>query len=115
MRRRHLFGASAAVFAAQHRGEALAQANRTVCYNCPPEWADWAGALRSIRLHRHPGDGRGAGGLRGPLSERGRRLTLRVLLLAPTLAVLLAFFFLPLARLVAAGWEGGGAAGMPRR
>jgi putative spermidine/putrescine transport system substrate-binding protein len=49
MRRRHLFGASAAVFAAQHWGEAMAQASRAVCYNCPPEWADWAGALRAIR------------------------------------------------------------------
>ncbi len=36
---------------------------------------------------------------------------LRAALLAPALAVLLAFFLLPLARLAAAGWEGGGASG----
>jgi len=26
-----------------------AQVQRAVCYNCPPEWADWASALRAIR------------------------------------------------------------------
>ena len=28
---------------------ASAQSNRAVCYNCPPEWADWGSALRAIR------------------------------------------------------------------
>jgi putative spermidine/putrescine transport system substrate-binding protein len=27
---------------------AAAQASRAVCYNCPPEWADWGGMLRTI-------------------------------------------------------------------
>jgi len=49
MRRRHLLCASAAAFAAAHWSEALAQNARAICYNCPPEWADWAGALRAIR------------------------------------------------------------------
>jgi putative spermidine/putrescine transport system substrate-binding protein len=49
MLRRTLIGSSAAAFAATHWSEALAQASRAVCYNCPPEWADWAGALRAIR------------------------------------------------------------------
>jgi putative spermidine/putrescine transport system substrate-binding protein len=49
MHRRQLLGASAAAFAASHWNEALGQAARAVCYNCPPEWADWAGALRAIR------------------------------------------------------------------
>jgi putative spermidine/putrescine transport system substrate-binding protein len=28
---------------------AFGQAQRAVCYNCPPEWADWASALRAVR------------------------------------------------------------------
>ncbi len=48
MHRRTLFAATAAL-AASHWHQALAQANRAVCYNCPPEWADWASALRAIR------------------------------------------------------------------
>jgi putative spermidine/putrescine transport system substrate-binding protein len=27
---------------------ALAQSAKAVCYNCPPEWADWGGMLRNI-------------------------------------------------------------------
>lgn len=38
-------------------------------------------------------------------------MALRLLLVAPALALLLAFFLLPLGRLVAAGWDGRGAAG----
>ena len=48
MHRRSLFAATAA-FAAAHWGQALAQPAGAVCYNCPPEWADWASALRAIR------------------------------------------------------------------
>jgi len=32
-----------------HGSDALAQAQRAVCYNCPPEWADWGGQLRQIQ------------------------------------------------------------------
>jgi putative spermidine/putrescine transport system substrate-binding protein len=27
---------------------ALAQSSRAICYNCPPEWADWGGMLRMV-------------------------------------------------------------------
>ena len=27
---------------------ALAQSSRAICYNCPPEWADWGGMLRLV-------------------------------------------------------------------
>lgn len=50
MRRRALLAAPAVLAAAAAlRAPALAQSNRAVCYNCPPEWADWASALRAIR------------------------------------------------------------------
>lgn len=29
-------------------GSLLAQQSRAVCYNCPPEWADWGGMLRLL-------------------------------------------------------------------
>ena len=29
--------------------EASAQAGRAVCYNCPPEWADWGTQLKAIK------------------------------------------------------------------
>ncbi len=46
MHRRTLLAASATLpFAAP----SFAQAQRAVCYNCPPEWADWASALRAVR------------------------------------------------------------------
>ena len=28
-----------------------AQAQTAICYNCPPEWADWAAQLRAIKEH----------------------------------------------------------------
>ena len=30
-------------------GLAQAQAQTAICYNCPPEWADWASQLRAIK------------------------------------------------------------------
>ena len=30
-------------------GANLAQAQTAICYNCPPEWADWASQLRAIK------------------------------------------------------------------
>ena len=27
----------------------LAQGQTVICYNCPPEWADWASQLRAIK------------------------------------------------------------------
>lgn len=44
---RHLFaaaGAAAALVLAQ-----AAAAQTAICYNCPPEWADWASQLKSIK------------------------------------------------------------------
>ncbi|MDE2504045.1 MAG: ABC transporter substrate-binding protein, partial [Burkholderiales bacterium] len=29
----------------------LAQAQTAICYNCPPEWADWGTELRAIQEH----------------------------------------------------------------
>lgn len=50
MHRRHLLAASAALVPAALAPATLrAQAGRAVCYNCPPEWADWGSALRAIR------------------------------------------------------------------
>lgn len=45
-RRDLLTGAAAAGAAAAL--PAWAQAARAVCYNCPPEWADWGGMLRMV-------------------------------------------------------------------
>ena len=30
-------------------GPALAQGQTVLCYNCPPEWADWASQLKAIK------------------------------------------------------------------
>ncbi|MCS6855371.1 MAG: ABC transporter substrate-binding protein, partial [Elioraea sp.] len=50
MHRRTVLAATAAMAAAVAvRTPVSAQGNRAVCYNCPPEWADWASALRAIR------------------------------------------------------------------
>jgi putative spermidine/putrescine transport system substrate-binding protein len=51
--RRDLLKTGAGVAAAAAIGplasaSALAQQARAVCYNCPPEWADWGGMLRLI-------------------------------------------------------------------
>lgn len=53
MKRRHLIAAPLAAAASSalpaFLGTAWAQAaGRAVCYNCPPEWADWGGMLRQI-------------------------------------------------------------------
>jgi len=53
MNRRDLLKTGAGVAAAAALGRlapasALAQQARAVCYNCPPEWADWGGMLRLI-------------------------------------------------------------------
>ncbi|MFM1856461.1 MAG: hypothetical protein RLZ83_1770 [Pseudomonadota bacterium] len=47
LKRRELLAAAAAVGASTTL-PALAQAARAVCYNCPPEWADWGGMLRMV-------------------------------------------------------------------
>lgn len=52
MHRRTLLTAAAAVpMAASAPKPALGQGHRAVCCNCPPEWADWASALRAVREH----------------------------------------------------------------
>ena len=47
MKRRHLLMSGLATGMAF--GPAAAQAARAVCYNCPPEWADWGGMLRLLQ------------------------------------------------------------------
>ena len=53
MKRREFVAGSAAIAAAAATaglpGWALAQQARAVCYNCPPEWADWGGMLRMVQ------------------------------------------------------------------
>ena len=49
MNRRHLLQCSAALgVAAAFPKLALGQQQRAICYNCPPEWADWGGMLKLI-------------------------------------------------------------------
>jgi putative spermidine/putrescine transport system substrate-binding protein len=49
MSRRQMLQAAAAIgTAAATPRFALAQTQRAICYNCPPEWADWGGMLRLI-------------------------------------------------------------------
>jgi putative spermidine/putrescine transport system substrate-binding protein len=47
-RREVLQGAAALGVAAAFPAFALAQQQRAICYNCPPEWADWGGMLKLI-------------------------------------------------------------------
>ncbi len=47
-RREVLQGAAALGVAAAFPGFAQAQQQRAICYNCPPEWADWGGMLKLI-------------------------------------------------------------------
>lgn len=47
LNRRDLLAAAAAAGAAASL-PSWAQAARAICYNCPPEWADWGGMLRMI-------------------------------------------------------------------
>jgi putative spermidine/putrescine transport system substrate-binding protein len=48
MDRRDLLCATAAIAASGLPAIASAQSARAICYNCPPEWADWGGMLRLI-------------------------------------------------------------------
>jgi len=48
MDRRDFMTAAAALAASSAAGLAQAQGARAVCYNCPPEWADWGGMLKLI-------------------------------------------------------------------
>lgn len=45
---RMLMTGALAVAAIANTGGAFAQ-ERAICYNCPPEWADWGSQLRAIR------------------------------------------------------------------
>ncbi len=43
------YAATAAIFAACSLASQLAQAaDAAICYNCPPEWADWGTQLKAI-------------------------------------------------------------------
>lgn len=52
MQRRTVLQAASAAAVLAHSpwmlSSASAQAQRAVCYNCPPEWADWGGMLRLV-------------------------------------------------------------------
>lgn len=48
-RRDFIAGTAALAAAAGAPAAALAQQARAVCYNCPPEWADWGGMLRLMQ------------------------------------------------------------------
>jgi len=49
MNRRHVLQCTAALGAtAAFPGLVLGQQQRAICYNCPPEWADWGGMLKLI-------------------------------------------------------------------
>ncbi len=55
---------------------ARAQALRAVCYNCPPEWADWGGMLRLLQSRvgiTVPPDNKNSGqSLAALIAERAR-------------------------------------------
>jgi putative spermidine/putrescine transport system substrate-binding protein len=57
-------------------GPAAAQAARAVCYNCPPEWADWGGMLRLLQSRISltvPPDNKNSGqSLAALIAERAR-------------------------------------------
>ncbi len=48
MDRREFIAAAGALAATGTAGLARAQTARAICYNCPPEWADWGGMLKLI-------------------------------------------------------------------
>jgi len=48
MFRREFIATAGALAAASLPGWAEAQASRAICYNCPPEWADWGGMLKLV-------------------------------------------------------------------
>lgn len=47
-RRAFIHGVGAGALAASVTSTAWAQTSRAICYNCPPEWADWGGMLKLI-------------------------------------------------------------------
>ncbi len=58
----------------------LAQQQRAICYNCPPEWADWGGMLKLINQTLNisvPPDNKNSGPVAGRADRRegqpGRR------------------------------------------
>ena len=74
MKRRHLLMSGLAAGIAF--GPAAAQAARAVCYNCPPEWADWGGMLRLLQSQISltvPPDNKNSGqSLAALIAERAR-------------------------------------------
>lgn len=48
MERRHFVQMLGLAVGAASAFPSLAQQSRAVCYNCPPEWADWGGMLRLL-------------------------------------------------------------------
>ena len=48
MFRREFIATAGALAAVGLPGWAQAQAARAICYNCPPEWADWGGMLKLV-------------------------------------------------------------------
>ena len=48
MFRREFIATAGALAASSLPGWAQAQASRAICYNCPPEWADWGGMLKLV-------------------------------------------------------------------
>ena len=48
MFRREFIATAGALAAASLPSWAQAPASRAICYNCPPEWADWGGMLKLI-------------------------------------------------------------------
>ena len=53
----------------------LAQQQRAICYNCPPEWADWGGMLKLINQRLNisvPPDNKNSGqSLAALIAEKG--------------------------------------------
>ena len=74
MKRRHLLMSGLAAGAVS--GPLAAQAARAVCYNCPPEWADWGGMLRLLQSQINltvPPDNKNSGqSLAALIAERAR-------------------------------------------
>ena len=74
MKRRHLLLSGLAT--GLTIGSASAQAARAVCYNCPPEWADWGGMLRLLQSRMNltvPPDNKNSGqSLAALIAERAR-------------------------------------------
>ena len=46
---KHLAFAAAISIAAMGNIAGAAAQQRAICYNCPPEWADWGSQLRAIK------------------------------------------------------------------